>query len=442
MQSLKTAVLRGSAWTLSGVAAGQIIRLGKSLVLSRLLFPEAYGVMAIVWAVLTCLDLLSDVGLSPGIVRSPRGDDPYFLNTAWTMKSIRGTVLCGIVCAIAYPVSMFYHKPQLALLLPVAGLTVLIEGLGSTNTYSCQRNMTYSRITMLELLNEIVGMVVTLGWALIHPSVWALLGGAVAGRTSQVLGSHLLLPGIRNRFHWDPAAFSELVNFGKWVFFSSAIYLLYAQGDRLLLGRFLDSKLLGVYSIAIMLSEAISGVINKLTDTVLFPALSQTAISDRSRLRSVLYQMRLGTDVLIIMPIGVLMVIGGVVVKLLYDSRYQGAGWMLQILSIRLIMVSMVLGGTSSLFALGHSRYSVGLNICRAIWIFTMIPLGWHFYGMKGIVCAVALTELPAFVVIWSGMAKYKLLSLPHEMRSVAFAIAGIAIGYAVLLATRLFGLQ
>jgi O-antigen/teichoic acid export membrane protein len=441
MQSLKRAVLKGSAWTLGGVAAGQAIRLGKSLILSRLLFPEAYGVMAIVWAVLTCLDLLSDVGLSPGIVRSPRGDDPYFLNTAWTMKSIRGTVLCGIVCAIAYPVSLFYHKPQLALLLPVAGLTVLIEGLGSTNTYSCQRNMAYSRITMLELINEIVGLGVTIGWALIHPTVWALLGGAVAGRISQVLGSHILLPGIRNRFHWDPAAFSELANFGKWVFFSSAIYLLYFQGDRLLLGRFLDSKLLGVYSIAIMLSEAISGVINKLTDTVLFPALSQTAISDRNRLRSVLYKMRLGTDVLMIMPIGVLMMVGGVVVKLLYDSRYQDAGWMLQILSVRLIMISMLVGGASSLFALGHSRYSVGQNICRAIWIFTMIPLGWHFFGMKGIVCAVSLTELPVFVVIWSGMAKYKILSLPHEMRSLAFAIAGIIVGYSLLRLSQLFGL-
>jgi O-antigen/teichoic acid export membrane protein len=441
MQSLKRAVLKGSAWTLGGVAAGQTIRLGKSLILSRLLFPEAYGVMAIVWAVLTCLDLLSDVGLSPGIVRSPRGDDPYFLNTAWTMKSIRGTVLCGIVCAIAYPVSLFYHKPQLAFLLPVAGLTVLIEGLGSTNTYSCQRNMAYSRITMLELINEIVGLGVTIGWALIHPTVWALLGGAVAGRISQVLGSHILLPGIRNRFHWDPAAFSELANFGKWVFFSSAIYLLYFQGDRLLLGRFLDSKLLGVYSIAIMLSEAISGVINKLTDTVLFPALSRTAISDRNRLRSVLYKMRLGTDVLMIMPIGVLMMVGGVVVKLLYDSRYQDAGWMLQILSVRLIMISMLLGGASSLFALGHSRYSVGQNICRAIWIFTMIPLGWHFFGMKGIVCAVSLTELPVFVVIWSGMAKYKILSLPHEMRSLAFAIAGIIVGYSLLRVSQLFGL-
>jgi len=441
MQSLKRAVLKGSAWTLGGVAAGQIIRLGKSLILSRLLFPEAYGVMAIVWAVLVCLDLLSDVGLSPGIVRSPRGDDPSFLNTAWTMKSIRGTVLCGIVCAIAYPVSLFYHKPQLALLMPVAGVTVLIEGLGSTNTYSCQRNMAYSRITMLELLNEVVGMVVTIGWALIHPSVWALLGGAVAGRTSQVLGSHILLPGIRNRFRWDPSALSELANFGKWVFLSSAIYLLYAQGDRLLLGRFLDSKLLGVYSIAIMLSEAISSVINKLTDTVLFPALSQTAIADRNRLRGVLYRMRIGTDVLMIMPIGILTMIGGVVVRLLYDTRYQEAGWMLQILSIRLIMVSMLVGGASCLFALGHSRYSVGQNVCRAIWIFTMIPLGWHFFGMKGIVCAVALTELPVFVVIWSGMAKYKILSLPHEMRSLAFAIAGFIIGYSLLRLSQLFGL-
>src|ERR1700733_11769365 len=103
-------------------------------------------------------------------------------------------------------------------------------------------------------------------------------------------------------------------------------------------------------------------------------------------------------------------------------------------------MISMLLGGASSLFALGHSRYSVGQNICRAIWIFTMVPLGWHFYGMKGIVWAVALTELPVFIVIWSGMAKYKILSLPHELRSVAFALTGVSVGYALLLATRLFG--
>lgn len=72
-RSLKKSVLRGSAWTMVGVGASQAMRLGKSLILSRLLFPEAYGVMAIVWAVLYALEMLSDVGIAPAVIRSQRG---------------------------------------------------------------------------------------------------------------------------------------------------------------------------------------------------------------------------------------------------------------------------------------------------------------------------------------------------------------------------------
>ena len=389
--------------------------------------------MAIVWAVLYALDLLSDVGIAQSIVRSERGDDPEFLNTAWTMKIIRGGVLFVIACAVAYPLSIFYNQPQLVLLIPVAGLTTLIEGFCSTNLYSCQRNMVYGRTMFLELSNEIVGLVVTLIWAYLYPSVWALLGGAVLGRIYHVTASHLILPGIKNRFYWDPKAFKEMWTFGKWIFFSSAIYLLYAQGDRMLLGKYLDVTLLGVYSIAIMLSEAVSGVVYKLNDSVLYPALSRIVNSDRHRLQEVLYKARLGTDALTVMPIAILMMIGSKLVGVLYDSRYQAAGWMLQILCVRLLMVAILASSTSCLFALGHSRYSVLQNLGRAAWLFIGIPMVWPQYGIEGAVWVIALTEVPVLIVVWSGMLKYKILSLRHEARSLAFIAAGCAVGYGLL---------
>mgnify|MGYP003767681351 CR=1 FL=1 len=185
---------------MASVVFGQVVRLGKSLILTRLLFPEAYGVMAIVWAVLYALEMLSDVGLSAAVIRHKRGDDPDFLNTAWTMKTIRGGILCAVACAVAYPASVFYGKPELALLIPVAALTSLIEGFASTKIFSCQRSMVYGRLTMLEFADSLFGLVVTLTWAYFYPSVWALLGGAVVGRLFQVISSHLMPPGARNRF--------------------------------------------------------------------------------------------------------------------------------------------------------------------------------------------------------------------------------------------------
>ncbi len=418
---------------MASVVFGQVVRLGKSLILTRLLFPEAYGVMAIVWAVLYALEMLSDVGLSAAVIRHKRGDDPDFLNTAWTMKAIRGVILCTVACAVAYPASVFYGKPELALLIPVAALTSLIEGFASTKIFSCQRSMVYGRLTMLEFADSLFGLVVTLTWAYFYPSVWALLGGAVVGRLFQVTASHLMLPGARNRFMWDPVAASELTHFGKWIFFSSVVYLLYSQGDRILLGKYLDATLLGVYSVAIMLSETVNGVVSRLNNAVLYPALSQVVNNDRGRLKNVFYRARLGTDALMVMPIAVLMMIGTEVVRVLFDARYHEAGWMLQILCVRLLMVSVLLSSESCLFALGQPRYAVIQNVCRAVWILVGIPVGWRAYGITGVVWAVALTEVPVVFVLWFGMARNKMLSIAHELRSLLFVALGLVAGYGLL---------
>lgn len=432
-KSLKNLVLKGSAWTVIGVVAGQVIRLGKSLVLSRLLFPEAYGVMAIVWAVLYTLDLLSDVGVAPAIVRSPHGDDSKFLNTAWTLKTVRGAFLFLVACVIAYPVSHFYHQPELAIFIPVAGLTTLIEGFCSTKIYSCQRNMIYGPTTILDITTEIVGLLTTLSWAYLQPSVWALLGGAVVGRIFHVFGSHLILPGPRNNFLWNKDSLQELIHFGKWIFLSSLVYLLYSQGDRIILGKYFDARLLGIYGVAILLSEAVTGVVTRLNDYVVYPALSRVANNDRNRLQSVLYRARLGTDASMLLPISILMAIGEELVHFLYDSRYHEAGWMFQILCIRLMMMSILVGNASCLMALGNSRFALIQNILRTLWLTIGITIVWPNYGAHGVVWIVSLTELPVLVALWWTLIQYKILSIKRELLSLFFVAIGYSIGWSIL---------
>ncbi len=69
--------------------------------MARLLMPEIFGVMLIATTVSVVLHLLSDVGLRQNIVQSPRGDDPVFLNTAWTVQILRGVVLFASTLLIA-----------------------------------------------------------------------------------------------------------------------------------------------------------------------------------------------------------------------------------------------------------------------------------------------------------------------------------------------------
>jgi O-antigen/teichoic acid export membrane protein len=106
-------------------ARGQALRLGSNIVLAWLLFPEAFGLMLLVNVFMQGLQMFSDIGIGPSIIQNKRGNDPDFLNTAWTIQAIRGFVLWFIACVLAWPIAwIFAHNDPLAwklvLLIPVA----------------------------------------------------------------------------------------------------------------------------------------------------------------------------------------------------------------------------------------------------------------------------------------------------------------------------------
>ncbi|HXJ39440.1 MAG TPA: oligosaccharide flippase family protein [Bryobacteraceae bacterium] len=431
--SLKALAIKGSIWTLAGHGGVLLIRMVRSLVMTRLLFPEVYGLMTLVWAVLTGLQMFADTGIGTTIIRDQRGDDPEFLNTAFTTNVFRGVLLWVVSCLIAYPMAVIYHQPALAELLPVTGLTALVHGFVSTAMYTRRRHMDFKRLAILDLSTETVTFALLVIWAYFHRSVWPLVGGAVVGQIFLVLASHLYLPGIRNKFRWDRSALHTFMGFGKWIYLSSVVYFLSTQSDRFLLGRYLDMIQLGVYGTATVLSGAIQTVVLKINSDVLFPAYSRVVQQGTGRLRQVMLRTRFATDVGMMLPIAAIMVLGSRIVGLLYDPRYHDAGWMLQVLSVRLLLVATLSNSESCLIALGHPKYALMENSFRAGAMFVAIPIGWSLYGVKGVIWAVAVSEIPPLIVIWIGMIKHRMFSLVAESRSLLFAGLGVALGLGVL---------
>ena len=129
---LMSRIMRSSAFTIMGFGAQQAIRFGSNLILARLLFPEAFGTMALVTVLLIGLTMLSDLGIQPAIQSSKRGDDPAFLNTAWTLNIVRAVVLFLAASALAWPMAWFYQEPILFQLIPVAATSILLLALEPT----------------------------------------------------------------------------------------------------------------------------------------------------------------------------------------------------------------------------------------------------------------------------------------------------------------------
>ena len=104
--------LSASAWTVASSVASQGIRFFANLILSRLLFPEAFGMMALVSAVMSGLEMFSDLGIGPSVIRNP-APARRFLDTVWTLQVVRGWGLWVIAVMMAYPMAQWYAEPKL-----------------------------------------------------------------------------------------------------------------------------------------------------------------------------------------------------------------------------------------------------------------------------------------------------------------------------------------
>src|SRR5580658_1428970 len=125
-QALESAAIRATFWTVVDYGCSMALRVVNSVVLTRLLLPESFGLMALVATLIVGISLMSDIGLGPSVIQSRRGDDPVLLNTVWTLQVLRGAGIFVVSLVLAWPMGLYYHEPRLMELLPALGLIVVI----------------------------------------------------------------------------------------------------------------------------------------------------------------------------------------------------------------------------------------------------------------------------------------------------------------------------
>lgn len=423
MASVKRLAVLGAIWTIASYGAGQILRFGSNLILTRLLVPEFFGLMAIVNVLRMGIEQFSDVGISPSIINNKRGEDPAFLNTAWTLQFIRGIVLWFLTLLIARPIANFYQDQRLIWLIAIVGFSSVIDGFGSTNIPVCQRRLDLARLSVFDFIVQVLTVATLIICAWLSPSIWALAFGAVAGSLYKTISSHRLIPEIRNNFAWDRDAVQEILSFGKWMFLSSALMFMAEQSDRLILGKLLSLKMLGIYTIAYTLANIPKEVIKKLSYRVIFPTISSQIDLPRSSLRDKILRQR----GLILMGCAVglaaLTTVGDLIIAILYDSRYVEATWMMPILCCGIWFSLLFYTVSPALLAISKPLYSAQSNLARFTMIGVVLPLAFFRFGILGAIITIAFSDLPLYIVNLYGLWQEKLSCIGQDIQMTAMFI-------------------
>lgn len=435
--------MRAAGWTVLGHGLSQLIRLGSSLILTRLLAPELYGVMAVGYVVMTGIGMFSDIGLTANAIQSRRGDDPRFLNVSWVVQIVRGFILAAVALLVAQaiggmagagwlPAHSVYADPQVPSLIMVISVYALVSGFDSTKAWYARRHLALAALTKIELATQLATTVFQLVWALIAPSIWTLAGGWIFGGILKMALTHAALSGPSNRIEWDRDLFREIMAFGKWTVLSSAFSFLLTSGDKLLLGALLDSGSMGSYSIAFLLIGALQVAILKVVGFAVLPALSEVYRSKPENMRATVYRIRRPLDIVCLVCAGAVLVLGPAVVEVLYDARYAAAGWMLAALSMVLVATRLDVFD-QALIAMGRVKLLSLLNGIRLVALYTVVPIGYRLHGVRGAVYAVAACALINAAVVLTMQARMRLLDWKRELLAVPLFGVGL-LGGALLL--------
>jgi len=437
--SLKRRSLRSGAWSFAGYGLSIMIRFAGNLVLTRLLAPDMFGLMAIATIVIVGLAMFSDMGVRPMIVRSSRGNDPAFLNTAWVLQIYRGALLCCIGLGVSLvpfvagrigivPKASVYADQRLPYVIAAVSFTLLISGFNSTKIQEAYRRVALGRVTVMEIATQVAGLLLTFCWIFFDRSIAALIAGNIFATLVMMLLSHAWLPGTSNHWQWEKSAFQEIFHFGKWIFISSLLSFLASNGDRIVLGGFVSSTLLGIYMIASVIVGSVEAVLMRIIGSVMYPAFSEIVRERPNSLRSNYYRMHAIVAGFSYFCSGVLMLSGPPLIGLLYDPRYSQAGWMMQILAANMMIYPLQMT-IQSFIALGMPKIQSLILMVRLAALVIAMPLGFHYFGLAGALWGIVASQYVCLPITIFYSARYRLFDLRRELLSLPMVLVGAGVG-------------
>ncbi len=414
--SLGSRATRSGVWIGGGFVIQRGLQFASNLILTRLLFPEAFGLMALATIFLVGLAMFSDIGIKPSIIRDPRGNEPTFLNTAWTIQVIRGFGLFVAGCLLAYPISLIYEQPILFPLLAVLSSTAAIAGFNSVKMITAQRDLDFRTLTFVQLYGQVISIVLMVGFAYWFRSVWSLAAANVLGSIVSLALSHSMLHGHKHRFSLDPAIAKSIVHFGKWIFVSTIATYLGGEGLRAVQGGLISPAEFGVLAIAYTIAAIPNELTLKLASSIGLPALSEAFRNDPASMAGVLHKFRKRVLMLALILVSAVVLTSEFLITLLYDERYHAAGAFVVAITLSNAVTLIASGYNDAILTLGKSRIFLVFMAIAAVSRIIGTVAGFEIFDILGMIIGIGVANLANLLFVWPVMHRFGLLDLRLDL--------------------------
>jgi O-antigen/teichoic acid export membrane protein len=295
-------ILRSSGWIALSYGVRNILSIGATLVLARILVPHDFGVVALASTFVLILEHIQASGLAASIVYR-RGDVERAAGTALVFATLSGLALCVVNFFLAPVVARVFHIPEAEHVMQALSALFVIRGLATGSGALLERDLDFRSRAKGELGAGITQFVVSIGFAVAGAGVWSLVAGQLAAAFVQSAAFWLLAPWHPSPRYASWTMLREMMRYGRFVSASGIVGLVNETLDNMFVARLLGARALGFYAITFRLADFPTGVVGYMVGRVMFPAYSLLQ-DDRDAVRRVFMQ-NLQRVALLVLPIAV-----------------------------------------------------------------------------------------------------------------------------------------
>jgi PST family polysaccharide transporter len=441
---LRQLLVRGFAWAFGQSVGGLVIQLTTLMVLSRLLAPSEFGIVAIVVSSLGALTLVVELGVGPALIQRSSITSRHIGSALWLSLSL-AVLLIAVLQVFAQPIADWLSIGDQVPALRVLTAIVLLQPLVTIFSAIARRDLQMREAATADLVGTTIGYsAVAIAMALLGFGIWSLIAAQIAQ-----LALTLVLLGLYQRrklsLRLGLQETKDVLSFGAY--FSVGRLANYAaqKFDRALVGALLGREAAGYYQRALNMLQLVGPFLSGPLDAVLFPLLSRIQ-DDAKRLRRS-YRASTAVAAMLTMPLSVILCVSSpVLVPLVLGSQWHGVVLPAQIMSGLLFFRTNDSITATLVRATGRVKARAALQVLYAV-----LSLGsiWVLkdFGLEGIAAGLLLTTILNFILMSFLVRRVTSMTLGDNFlplipgAAIALILALLAYGSYQLIGQRLFTL-
>jgi PST family polysaccharide transporter len=380
LPDISKVAIRGTAWRYVALFSGKFMVFISTVILARLLTKDDFGLVGYAVTVIAFLEGISDLGVVAAIIYYP--DDQKRISTGFWISQVTSLLFFGLIFVFSPAIADYFRDERVINVTRVLALTFPFLALGYTHEAVLLKRLSFKRSFIPSFVKSLAKGLASIGFALAGFGPWSLIWGQLLGSLVSSLSYWVVTP-WRPSLELDFKMGYELLKYGAAFIGGELLAIVLMNLDYLLVGRYLGSEKLGVYTLAFRMPDLLILEFARTLSNVLFPIYSQMREQTGDMSRGFFLAVRYISLLTVPMGLGLALVAEPFIITFFTD-KWIDAVPVVRGIAIYAMLLSIVHNTTSVYWAEGRPQILTWIGLARLAMLFP--ALYWAVVSVQSIV--------------------------------------------------------